>query len=113
MGQLDASVRNLVALYLAESIPVDRLADDLPDGWELDEEQDATTSDLTLRVMGYLAEFQRGDLDESSLRRALMPFAAWTVQTSVGSFSAFVNLSPQYEEHVSLGADTEPQEVPA
>jgi hypothetical protein len=111
MGQLDASVRNLVALYLAGSIPVERLADDLPDGWDLDEGHDAAADDLTLRVMGYLAEFQRGDLSEPELRMALDPFAAWKMQTAIGSSS--VRFSPDYEARVSLGADTEPQEAVA
>lgn len=111
MGQLDASVRNLVALYLAGSLSVEQLGDDLPDGWDLDEGQDAAATDLTLRVMGYLAEFQKGDLDEAELRTTLTPYAAWVVERTLGSFSGSVSLTPDYEARVSLGAGTEPQGV--
>ena len=113
MGQLDASVRNLVALYLAGILPREEFASRLPDGWDMDEADDAAGDEAALLVMGFVAEFERGDLDEASLRRSLAPFAAWTTETTMASSSDFVSSQPDFFTRVSLGADTGLQEAAA
>src|SRR5947209_4046837 len=62
-------VRATIIEYLAGRSSADDLATRLPDGWELDEAggtPDART--LTLKALGYLAEYQRGDRTDDDLR---------------------------------------------
>jgi hypothetical protein len=65
-------VRSIIIEYLAGRFSADELATRLPDGWELDEAGDAAARDLTLLVVGYVAELERGDRSESALREVLI-----------------------------------------
>lgn len=77
-------MRSIIIEYLAGRITTRDLAVGLPDGWELDEGDDAEARDLTLRVVGYLAEFESGDRDERALRMVLMGLVAGSLETSLG-----------------------------
>jgi hypothetical protein len=68
-------VRSIIIEYLAGRITARDLAVGLPDGWELDEGDDATARDLTLRAIGYLAEHEGGDRNDRDLREALFGLA--------------------------------------
>jgi hypothetical protein len=59
----------------------------LPDGWELDEHADPETREMVLRVMGAVAEYMAGDLDDAGLRDRLIRQAGWVVVTSYSSAS--------------------------
>jgi hypothetical protein len=72
-------VRGLVIAYLQGEMPAGRLEAELPDGWELDEAGDPGLRELTFQVMGPLAEYDRGDLDEHELRERLLPHVGWVV----------------------------------
>ena len=65
-------VKSIIIEYLAGRITARDLAVGVPDGWELDESGDTEARDLTLRVLGLLAEHERGDRDERTLRTVLM-----------------------------------------
>jgi hypothetical protein len=77
-------VRSIIIEYLAGRITARDLAVGLPDGWELDGGDDAEARDLTLRVVGHLAEYERGDRDERALRMTLMGLIASSPETSLG-----------------------------
>lgn len=65
-------VRSIIIEYLAGRFPADELATRLPDAWELDQAGDREAHDLTLRAVGYLAEYQRGDRSDDDLREDLV-----------------------------------------
>lgn len=71
MSELEASIRGLISTYIAGDISASELNDRLPDGWELDEADDAGATGLTLLAIGYLAGYQSGDRSERELREAL------------------------------------------
>jgi hypothetical protein len=77
-------VRSIIIEYLAGRISARDLAVGVPDGWELDGCDDVEARDLTLRVVGHLAEYERGDLDERALRMVLMGLVADSPETSLG-----------------------------
>lgn len=90
---LEAKVRALVALYLAEQITVDELERGLPDGWDLDG-GDPRERRTVLRVMGYLAEFRRNRYRERGLKTRLASLGAWTSPPKrVGTRSGPVTVS--------------------
>jgi hypothetical protein len=64
-------LRENVALYLDGKIDAVQLQQRLPDGWDTDQAGNATVTRLVLRVIGYLSEFQNGDLSEADLRDRL------------------------------------------
>jgi hypothetical protein len=77
-------VQGIIIKYIAGRITARDLAVGLPDGWELDEAADAEARDLTLRVVGFLAEHECGDRDEPALRAALVGLLAMgDVKTSL------------------------------
>jgi hypothetical protein len=107
MSELEASVRDTIALYVEGYITVADLNGRLPDGWDLDEAADPATTDLVMLVIGYLSEFHDGDISEDLLRRALARRARWWVERTVVSFTEDLKLQ------VRAAADTELQEVSA
>lgn len=69
-------VRGTIIEYLAGRFSASDLAIRLPDGWELDEAGTPEARLLTLKAIGSLAEYQRGDQSESKLRDALVALVA-------------------------------------
>ncbi len=106
----EASVRDLIARYVAGSISAADLANALPDGGQLDD-ADETTANLVLRTMGYLSEYENGDLADHELRAALEPESAWRLEQSRFAFT--VRITQRSEVRVRAGADTPPLVVPA
>jgi hypothetical protein len=78
MANLDSAVRDQIALYVEDYISADRLNDALPDTWELDEADESLT-ELVMLVIGYLAEYQSGGRLDEDLRKALAPYAGWSI----------------------------------
>ncbi|HUB74188.1 MAG TPA: hypothetical protein VL979_09150 [Solirubrobacteraceae bacterium] len=77
-------VRSTIIEYLAGRFSADGLAERLPDPCELDEAgADEFVRELTLRAVGYLAEFERGDRNEGALREALIPLVVMPEQPTV------------------------------
>ena len=71
-------LREDIALYLTDMIDADELQRRLPDGWETDQTGDETITRLVLRILGYLSDFQNGNLGESDLTdrlRLVLPSA--------------------------------------
>jgi hypothetical protein len=71
-------IREIVARYLSGDISADELEVQLPDGWEMDRDGDEDARRLVLRIIGYVAEFQNGDLNEADFvdrLRLAMPSA--------------------------------------
>jgi uncharacterized protein (DUF2267 family) len=66
-------VKTTIIEYLAGLTTANELAVSLPDGWDFDEatEADREARRLTLRTLGSLAEYQRGDRTEAELDEAL------------------------------------------
>jgi hypothetical protein len=105
-------VRSIIIEYLAGRITARDLAVGLPDGWELDEGDNAEARDLTLRVVGHLAEYERGDRDERDLRMMLMGLIAGSPETSLGG--GRTEIRELVEPVVSTRlASKSPQAVPA
>lgn len=104
MSTLEASVRDLIARYVASSITAEELSESLPDGWDLDEAAEPVATDLVLRAIGYLAEYQRSDRSESELKEALTGEASWHLERSA---SPAANLIIQSQPLVSVRADAD------
>jgi hypothetical protein len=66
-------IHELVGRYLRDEISVSELQVGLPDGWDMDQSGDETARRLVLRIMGNLAEFFNGSIDEDALRSRLSP----------------------------------------
>jgi hypothetical protein len=79
MTELEASVRDQIALFVEGYSSADELNDRLPDLAELDDADDANTTELVMLVIGLLAEFQSGYQFESDLRNRLAEHAAWSI----------------------------------
>jgi hypothetical protein len=109
MTDLEASVRESIALYVEGFITPGGLSDRLPDGWDLDEASDPGTTDLVMLVVGYLSEYQDGDLTEETLRRELARHAGWLVERTV--VERMLTITEHLEIQVRAAAGTEPQEV--
>ncbi len=112
MSTLEASVRDLIARYVASSITAEELSDRLPDGWDLDEAAEPVATDVVLRAIGYLAEYQRNDRSESELRKALKSDASWHVERSISPAAKLITQSHS-AVWVRADAGTPLQEVPA
>jgi hypothetical protein len=69
-------VRDTIIEYLAGRFSADDLATRLPDGWEIDDAGTPEARTLTLKAIGYLAEYQCGDRTEDNLWRALSALVA-------------------------------------
>jgi hypothetical protein len=78
-------VRASIIEYLAGRFDADDLATRLPDGWELDENGTPEARTLTLRSIGYLAEYQRGDRSNDDLWRALSHLVREPDAPSIGT----------------------------
>lgn len=104
MSELEASIRDLIARYVASLIDVDEFSDRLPDGWELDEANDSAATDVAMLAVGYLAGYQAGDRTEQELRALLAPEASWQLK---GTFTAVVRSvrvgRPETRLHVDAG----------
>ena len=101
----EADVREAVARYLAEMLPLEGLRDSLPDGAELDEANEPNLRKLTLTVMGLIAEVDAGDTTVAELRTRLIPFAAYTVRSTFAGSAETARRSSSMSE-VSAGADS-------
>jgi hypothetical protein len=97
----ETDIRSGVARYLAGICTVEQLEQALPDGWELDEANDAHLRDLALRVMGHIAEHSAADIGDDELRQRLTPDAAWIITTSSSFSSASARVSRSLETEVS------------
>ena len=89
----EPAIREGVALYLTGELTLAQLEMRFPDAWVLDETRDAELRQLTLQIMGAIAEFDRGDIREAELRKRLLPFAGLVVKTSYSSSSAAPTVS--------------------
>lgn len=112
MPELEASVRDLISRYVAELISIRDLSEGLPDGWDVDQAGDPDTAELVMRVVGYLAEYERGTRSESQLREALRPEASWKLEHSFDAINPPRSSSP-VGTRVLSGAGTPPQVVHA
>src|SRR5579884_2497337 len=84
-------VRTTIIEYLGGRFPVDEFAMRLPDPWELDEAHAGdAASELTMRVVGLLAEMEAGDRSEVELRGALTTLVALPEQ-SLGAMKGDVD----------------------
>jgi hypothetical protein len=75
-------VRRVLGDYLSGKVSLAQLTRALPDGWELDEAEDASLRSLTFSVMGAISEFDRGDLTEAELRDRLVPLVGFLITHS-------------------------------
>jgi hypothetical protein len=109
-------VRSIIIEYLAGRFDANELATRLPDPLELDEADDDTARELTLRAVGYLSELERGDRTESGLRSALVGLvAAQETATPEPQYAKneFVEFQPQNAVSLPQRADTQSQAAPA
>lgn len=67
----EAAIVGLLVRFVANVISWQQLEMELPDGWELDQRDDAAARSLALAAMAYLAEFENGDRDAPDLREAI------------------------------------------
>jgi hypothetical protein len=102
----EGDIREAVARYLAELLPLEGLRDSLPDGVELDEANEPDLRKLTLTVMGLIAEVDAGDTTVDELRTRLIPFAAYTVTSTFAGGAETARRASSTTE-VSAGADSE------
>jgi hypothetical protein len=110
MTKLEASVRELISLYVEGYISADALNDALPGTSELDEAKDIALMRLVVLTIGYLAEYQAGELPEDALRAALEQHGGgWRLQRVIPADPD----QAEPEAQVRVGADTPLQAVPA
>lgn len=83
-------VRASIIEYLAGRFDADSLATRLPDGWELDEAGTPEARTLTLKAIGCLAEYQRGDKADDELRVALSNLVRDPKPATLGSKTPIV-----------------------
>ena len=83
MSTLEASLRDLIARYVAVSISLDDLSRGLPDGWDMDQADDRKLRRLVLMTVGRIADVERDALTEEALRALLSPEASWHLETSL------------------------------
>lgn len=83
MATLEESVRDQISLYVAGYKTADGLNDSLPDTAVLDQAADDATTELVMLVIGYLAEYQRGDRLEVALRDALSSEVSWSLERTL------------------------------
>jgi hypothetical protein len=102
-------IRMSLVEYLAQRLTAAELARRLPDGWELDEAGDSVARRLTLKAMGYLAEFQRGDRTDAELWAAIRDLlsAPGALRTAT---SIRVQQAPRVRTRQSAGVGRTPQE---
>jgi hypothetical protein len=110
MRDLEASVRDAISRYVADSISVDELAGRLPDAWDVDEAGEEETTELVLFVVGQITEYELGRQSEQELRSALKGEASWLVDREFVATDDPVT-TPEFETRVRSGAGTEPQKV--
>jgi hypothetical protein len=80
----EAAVVGLLVRYVAGIITASELARRLPDGWELDQQDDPELRRLVLRTMGYLAGYQNGVHGEFDLKQALRSLIlSWGVTAGI------------------------------
>lgn len=103
-------IRDSISRYLAGIISAEQLEHGLPDGVDLDEADDLSLRDLTLRVMGLLAENAVGDIDEFTLRQRLNPEASWRIERTF-SFSGSLETATRPVETSVSQAGTPPKVV--
>ena len=106
MTTLEASVRHLISLYVAESIPIEELSDALPDGWELDEAGEPDVKRLVLQTIGRIADYEREALTEDQLRKLLDPETVWRSERVFAALSPPPPRGPQASTEVRAGAGT-------
>ena len=101
----ESQVREAVARYLAGMISAGELEHVLPDGWDLDESASDESRKGVLVVMGLIAEFMAGDLQEPELRKHLEPYAAWRVERrySAGAVATAEAATPETEQAFGAG----------
>ncbi len=84
-------VRSIIIEYLGGRFATDGLRSRLPDPWELDEANaDDDLRDLTMRIVGYLAEHEAGDRTEDELRVALNDILAGPPEAVAGAMKVDV-----------------------
>jgi hypothetical protein len=106
-------VRSTIIEYLAGRFPANELGLQLPDPWELDEgHADDAARAMAMSAIGYLAETERGDRDEVSLRAALADLVTPATPALAWHGEAVVVESPAFATTQSL-ASKGPQAVPA
>jgi hypothetical protein len=104
MSNLESSVRDSISRYVSELASVSDLSHQLPDGWALDEQNDPQTTKLVMLVMGYLADYDNGHLNELELRQRLASEASWQVQRSLDGGDMKLLIPPKVETSVRVGA---------
>jgi hypothetical protein len=82
MASLEASVRDQITLYVEGYISADELNDRLPDTWTIDDAAEPSATDLVMRVIGHLAEYQNGARLEEELRQSLADYVSWSIDRS-------------------------------
>lgn len=105
MSELEERIRNLISRYLAGAIDATRLNSLLPDGWDLDEVDDAPASDLALFAIGYLAGYQSGDRDEAELRARLSDLIATTIEVEYPSEDLLTVLASRAAETIEVSVE--------
>lgn len=105
-------VRASIIEYLAARFDADDLATRLPDGWELDESGTDEARTLTLRAMGYLAEYQRGDRTEADLRSVLSSIVEEAPAPRIGNKTRVFQRKFAVTT-LRLGGNKSPQGAPA
>lgn len=103
MKPLEASVRSQLALFVEDFISAERLTDILPDLSEIDEASDLVATELVMRAIGLLSEYEMGMRLEDDLRRTLAADASWSSDKKT-SFSSTPKAG--WEIRVSVGAGT-------
>lgn len=72
-----AAVLSSLSRYLVGDMSIEDFERSLPDGWELDQERDASLRHLVLRLMADIGQYARAELSEDELRSRLAPLASW------------------------------------
>jgi hypothetical protein len=107
-------VRTTLIEYLAHRLSAAQLADRLPDGWELDEAAEPEARRLTLKAIGYLAEYQQGDRTEDAVWSAISQLLRAPSPPTVGASTPVEYISPpDVTTRQSAGAGKRPPVVPA
>jgi hypothetical protein len=106
-------VQGAIIEYLARRFSAAELGLQIPDPWELDEgHADDDARALAMSAIGYLAETERGDRDEGSLRAALAALVIPATPALAWHGEAVVVESPAFATTQSL-ASKGPLAVPA
>lgn len=86
-------LRAMLSSFGAGTIAIDDLRRGLPDGVDIDDVDDVLFTQVALRAIGSVAEFDHGDFDESTLRARINELVKSTEQPPAVATTSSVTTS--------------------